>query len=59
MLMTQIEVDQYGTPVSKLPDCPSCGLDELGLIGERLLCYACGRERFVKTVETRPGASDG
>ena len=51
MSMNQIEVDQYGTPLTKLPDCPSCGMDELGLIGERLLCYACGRERFVKTVK--------
>ena len=43
-----MEVNQYGTPKQKLPDCPSCGLDELGLIGHYLLCYACGRERIVE-----------
>ena len=34
--------DVWGTPVSKMPNCPNCGEDELGLIEpDRGLCYVC------------------
>ncbi len=37
------ELDEWGTPVEKLPNCPRCGEDELGVIHAGLvLCYACG-----------------
>ena len=36
-------LDEYGTPTEKLPNCPRCDEDELGVIHERLiLCYSCG-----------------
>lgn len=35
-------VNEWGTPVSKMPNCPHCGEDELGLIEpDRGLCYCC------------------
>lgn len=35
-------VDEHGTPLSKMPNCPNCGEDELGLIEpNRGLCYRC------------------
>lgn len=39
------KLDEWGTPKEKLPDCPRCGEDELGVIHPGyLLCYACGWE---------------
>lgn len=36
------EVDEWGVPLSKMPDCPQCGEDELGLIEtDRAFCYQC------------------
>lgn len=36
------DLDEWGTPKSKLPDCPLCGEDELGVIHGRLvMCYLC------------------
>jgi len=36
------ELDEYNTPKEKLPNCPNCGEDELGVIHERyMMCYAC------------------
>lgn len=36
-------LDEYGTPKTKLPDCPQCGNDELAAVSsERIICYACG-----------------
>jgi len=30
-------------PKSKMPDCPRCGEDELGMLhAELTMCYACG-----------------
>jgi len=34
--------DSYGSPISKMPDCPCCGEDELAMIAHDILCYACG-----------------
>lgn len=37
------ELDEWDTPTEKLPNCPQCGEDELGVIHKHLLlCYACG-----------------
>ena len=37
------EVDEYGTPQTKMPNCPNCGEDELGLIWKNeAFCYLCG-----------------
>lgn len=37
------ELDEWGTPTAKLPYCPCCGEDELGMIHYNLMaCYACG-----------------
>jgi len=37
------KLDHWGTPLEKLPDCPRCGADELGVIHVSLMiCYACG-----------------
>lgn len=39
------ELDEYGTPKKKLPNCPRCGDDELGVIhADYMMCYACGWE---------------
>lgn len=36
-------VDEWGTPLTKMPDCPRCGEDELGLIHpDFAVCYHCG-----------------
>lgn len=37
------DLDEHGTPKVKLPNCPKCGQDELGVVHANLmLCYACG-----------------
>lgn len=37
------ELDEYDRPIEKLPDCPSCEEDELGVINAgTVLCYFCG-----------------
>lgn len=37
--------DEYGIPVSKMPNCPKCGEDELGMIHPMYaICYACGTD---------------
>jgi hypothetical protein len=39
------ELDEHGTPTAKLPDCPQCGDDELGVVSrDCVLCYRCGWE---------------
>lgn len=36
------ELDEWGRPLAKLPNCPRCGEDELAVIHDQLLlCYAC------------------
>lgn len=36
------DTNSYGVPVSKMPNCPNCGEDELGLLEkDRALCYRC------------------
>lgn len=36
------ETDKYGTPLKKMPDCPRCGEDELGMIYPGFaVCYNC------------------
>lgn len=36
------EVDQWGIPKEKMPHCPGCGEDELGLLEpDRAICYRC------------------
>lgn len=38
-------LDDHGTPLHKLPNCPRCGQDELGVIhGSLVKCYACSLE---------------
>lgn len=35
-------LDENDTPTEKLPDCPRCGEDELGMIhADLILCYRC------------------
>lgn len=37
------DLDEFGTPKTKLPNCPKCDEDELGVIHAGLaLCYRCG-----------------
>lgn len=37
-----------GCPKEKMPDCPNCGEDELGMLWEdRVICYLCG-EKFCR-----------
>jgi ribosomal protein L37AE/L43A len=37
------DLDEYDTPKVKLPNCPKCDEDELGVIhAELVLCYNCG-----------------
>lgn len=39
------ELDEWDTPKAKLPNCPRCGDDELGVIHRNyMMCYACGWE---------------
>jgi hypothetical protein len=35
--------DENGTPLSKMPNCPNCGEDELGLTSppDEGICYLC------------------
>lgn len=41
------ETDEWGTPLTKMPDCPRCGDDELGLIHpDFVLCYKCGWNQY-------------
>lgn len=41
------DLDEWGTPTAKLPNCPKCGENELGVIHEGLmLCYFCGWEQW-------------
>jgi len=45
------EADEWGTPKEKMPDCPKCGADELGLIRpEYILCYCCGFEAWKESL---------
>ena len=37
------DLDEWDRPKVKLPDCPKCDNDELGVIHANLvLCYFCG-----------------
>jgi len=37
------DLDENGTPKRKLPNCPNCNEDELGVIhADLVLCYRCG-----------------
>jgi ribosomal protein S27AE len=37
------DLDEYDRPTVKLPNCPRCGEDELGVIhADLMLCYLCG-----------------
>jgi hypothetical protein len=48
------KLDDWGRPVEKLPDCPRCGEDELGVINPAcLFCYACGWELWREPVASR------
>lgn len=41
------ETDKWGTPTEKMPDCPKCGEDELGLITSGyIMCYLCGWQAY-------------
>jgi len=44
------EIDKWGRPMQKMPDCPECGEDELGLItSEYIMCYSCSFEAWQST----------
>jgi ribosomal protein L37AE/L43A len=37
------DLDEFDRPRRKLPDCPKCDEDELGVIhADLILCYRCG-----------------
>lgn len=37
------DLDEFDRPKVKLPDCPKCDEDELGVIhADLMLCYRCG-----------------
>lgn len=37
--------NEWGTPISKMPNCPVCNEDELGMIHPNYtICYSCGTE---------------
>lgn len=41
------DLDCWGRPMVKLPNCPRCDADELGVIHENLvMCYACNWKLF-------------
>jgi hypothetical protein len=45
--------DEWGTPVSKMPNCPVCDEDELGMMEPGVaFCYRCGAN--VYDIEQRP-----
>ncbi len=36
------DVGEHATPLSKMPNCPNCGEDELGMLtADRATCYCC------------------
>ena len=40
-------VDEWGVPLAKMPRCPRCNADELGMIHEDYaLCYACSMRLY-------------
>ena len=42
ILRIQDDLDEFDTPKEKLPNCPKCDDDELGVIhADLILCYAC------------------
>lgn len=41
------QLDEHDTPTAKLPNCPRCDDDELGVIHrDFMMCYACRWEIF-------------
>lgn len=41
--MTLPKCNEYGTPKEKMPYCPNCGEDELGMMTPSYaICYSCG-----------------
>lgn len=40
--MTDALYNEHGTPLSKHPDCPNCGEDEIGSHFDNAWCHACG-----------------
>jgi len=47
------DLDEFGRPKVKLPDCPKCDEDELGVIhADLILCYSCGWKIEGKPVRT-------
>lgn len=49
--------DQWGTPVEKMPNCPRCDEDELGMIVNGMAyCYSCGVAVVRAEVPVVPGA---
>ena len=45
-------LDEFDTPTRKLPNCPKCKDDELGVIHSGLvLCYRCGWKMEEKTIK--------
>lgn len=48
-------VDENGVPLTKMPDCPVCGDDELGMMNKnQAFCYRC-----CATVERREESMQG
>ena len=46
------DVDEWGVPLDKVPNCPNCGEDELGMVqADRAVCNLCG----CLVVKSKPG----
>ncbi len=53
------DLDEFDRPKVKLPDCPKCDEDELGVIhADLLLCYRCGW-KIEGVIDERPAESTG
>jgi DNA-directed RNA polymerase subunit RPC12/RpoP len=52
--------DEWGTPIAKMPNCPVCDEDELGMMQPgSAFCYRCGAEiADYNWGQNRPQAND-
>lgn len=41
IFMTLPNIDEHGTPTTKMPYCPRCSEDELSWIGDHAFCNNC------------------
>ena len=46
------QCDKWGVPVEKMPNCPNCLQDELGMLKDGIaFCYACNRTYVRRLVD--------